>query len=91
MESHMHPNYTTAALVLGIFALFFWAQDNDHGHEWAHAKELEIAKHEEQRKQAREFAGQQLCGPGAIASWLDDSTLTCTPKRGKAYQVAEAR
>lgn len=87
-----HPNWPTAFYLALIFGAFFLAQhlDNtDHSSEWARASETEAAQQEEAAKHAREFAGQAVCGPGALAQW-DGDVLMCFPKRGKAYQVAGA-
>ena len=92
--NRLHPNYSTAFYIALIFAAFFMAQhlDNtDHSSKWARASELEAVQQEEAARASREFAGQQVCGPGARADWMDDKTLVCVPKRGKSYQVAEVK
>ena len=84
-----HPNYKTALYIAAIFAAFFWAQWDDNRHEWPESDELQAIQQEEAAKASREFAGQAVCGPAALAQWTDDKTLTCTPKRGGAFQVAK--
>jgi hypothetical protein len=32
-----------------------------------------------------------VCGPGAVHEWIDDKTVTCSPKRGRVYTVAEVK
>lgn len=72
-------------VVLAVLALSGCA---DNSAEFAQATELEAVQQEEAAKASREWAGQQVCGPSAEASWLDDKTLVCTPKRGRPFQVA---
>lgn len=85
-----HPNYSTALYLAAIFAAFFLAQhlDNtDHASEWAQSSELAAVQQEEAAKASREFAGRQVCGPGAAHQWEGD-VLSCFPKRGKSWEVA---
>lgn len=84
----IHPNLKAAIFPAAFFAAFLWAQADDHGHEFDQAAALEAAQQEEAAKASREFAGQAVCGPGALAEWLSDKELQCVPKRGKAYTVA---
>lgn len=75
-------------LVLFTYILAFWMLEaTDHSKEWKESLDLMAAQQEEQAKKARNALGIELCGPGAGSDW-EDSTLTCTPKRGKPYQVA---
>jgi hypothetical protein len=88
-----HPNYSTALYLAAIFAAFFLGQhlDNtDHSSEWAQSSELAAVQQEEAARASREFAGRQVCGPGAVHQWEGD-VLSCFPKRGKSYQVAEVK
>ena len=62
--------------------------DADYRDEFGKSDELLAAQQEESARASREFAGQAVCGPGALAEWQDDKTLVCTPKRGKQYTVA---
>lgn len=92
--NRLHPNYSTALYLAAIFAAFFLAQhlDNtDHASEWAQSSELAAVQMEEAAKASREFAGRQVCGPGAVHEWIDDKTVTCSPKRGRVYTVAEVK
>jgi hypothetical protein len=57
-------------------------------HEHIQAQQLIAQQQEEAARASREFAGREVCGPGALAEWQDDKTLVCIPKRGKAYTVA---
>ena len=84
----IHPNIKTAFILAAIFAVFFWAQWDDNRHEWPESDNLQAIQQEESAKASREFAGQAVCGPGALAQWVDDKTLTCTPRRGQTYTVA---
>ena len=91
--NRLHPNYSTAFYIALIFGAFFIAQhlDNtDHSSEWARASELEAVQQEEAARASREFAGQQVCGPGAMAQW-DGDVLSCLPKRGEVVTVAEVK
>jgi hypothetical protein len=60
----------------------------DHASEWAQSSEIAAVQQEEAAKASREFAGRQVCGPGAVHEWIDDKTVQCVPKRGKSWQVA---
>ena len=84
----IHPNYKTFLYLAAIFAAFFWAQWDDNRHEWPESDNLVAIQQEESARASREFAGQEVCGPGALAQWVDDKTLTCTPRRGQTYTVA---
>lgn len=86
----MNPNWGTAIALSAILGAFLFMQSEEHGHEFKQAEELEAAQQEAQAKASREFAGQQVCGPGARAQW-DGDVLSCFPKRGKPYTVAEAK
>lgn len=92
--SRLDPNWDKFLYLAAFFAVFFFVQhlDNtDHSSEWARASELEAVQQEEAARASREFAGQQVCGPGARADWMDDKTLVCVPKRGKSWEVAEVK
>jgi hypothetical protein len=84
------PNWFTAIVLSAVLGAFCFVSDADYRDEFGHADELRAIQQEEAAKASREFAGQEVCGPGALAQWLDDKTLTCTPKRGRAYQVARS-
>ena len=45
----------------------------------AHAVAVEQLADQQDREalSSREWAGQQVCGAGKTAAWLDDKTLTC--------------
>ena len=60
----------------------------DMRHEHIQAQQLIAQQQEEAARASREFAGREVCGPGAQAQWLSDKELQCVPKRGKAYTVA---
>lgn len=86
------PNLETAFCIALIFGAFFLVQhldNSDHSSDFAQAAELEAAQQDAAALASREFAGQQVCGPAALATWQDDKTLVCTPKRGQPYRVAE--
>jgi hypothetical protein len=85
-----HPNYSTAFIVAAVLAAFLFVQHDDHRGEWPESDELQAIQQEEEARASREFAGRAVCGPGAVHEWQDDKTLTCTPKRGRVYQVAGA-
>ena len=84
-----HPNWKTFLYLAAIFAAFFWAQWDDNRHEWPESDNLVAIQQEESARASREFAGQEVCGPGALAQW-DGDVLSCFPKRGKSYQVARS-
>ena len=86
----MNPNWGTAIALSAVLGAFLFTQHDDHRSEFKQAAELEAAQQEAQAKASREFAGQQVCGPGARAQW-DGDVLSCFPKRGKPYTVAEAK
>lgn len=83
-----HPNYKTAIYLCALIGAFLFVQHDDNRHEWPESDNLQAIQQEESAKASREFAGQEVCGPGALAQWVDDKTLTCTPRRGQTYTVA---
>ena len=83
-----HPNYKTALYLCALIGAFLFAQHDDNRHEWPESDNLQAIQQEESARASREFAGQAVCGPGALAQWVDDKTLTCTPRRGQTYTVA---
>ena len=75
-------------LVLLTYILAFWLLEaTDRSEEWKESLDLMAAQQKEQAKKARNAVALEICGPGAGSDW-EDGTLTCTPKRGKPYQVA---
>ena len=93
----MHRRFFYALMRMGwivfvvlLIAMVLTGCSGDMRHEQAQAAEIETIQKEEAAKASREFAGQQLCGPGARAQW-DGDVLSCIPKRGKPYTVAEAK
>ena len=87
------PNRGTALIVVAVIGIWLYVQDAeyhdaDHSSDFAQAAELEAAQQDAAALASREFAGQQVCGPEALATWQDDKTLVCTPKRGQPYRVA---
>ena len=89
MNQPLHPNWATAIVLSAVLGVFCFVSDADFRDEFGHADELVQVQQEEAARASREFAGRGVCGPGALAEWQDDKTLVCTPKRGRAYQVAE--
>lgn len=85
----LHPNWGTAILISAILGAFLFVQYDDNSAEWSQSQELEAAQQDAAALASREFAGRQVCGPAAEASWQDDKMLVCTPKRGQPYRVAE--
>ena len=83
------PNWETGLAFLALLAAFIFAQYDDHRGELSESQELMAAQQNAEALASREFAGQQVCGPAALATWQDDKTLVCTPKRGQPYRVAE--
>lgn len=83
-----HPNYKTALYLCALIGAFLFAQHSDNSAEWPESDNLQAIQQEEAARASREFAGQAVCGPGALAQWVDDKTLTCTPRRGQTYTVA---
>lgn len=61
----------------------------DNSAEWPESDNLVAIQQEEAARASREFAGQAVCGPGALAQWLSDQKLQCVPKRGAPYQLAK--
>lgn len=88
MNQPLHPNWATAIVVSAVLGAFCFVSDADYRDEFGHADELVKVQQEEAARSSREFAGREVCGPGALAEWQDDKTLVCIPKRGKAYTVA---
>ena len=75
-------------LVLLTYILAFWLLEaTDHSEERKESLDLMAAQQKEQANKARNAVALEICGPGAGSDW-EDGTLTCTPKRGKPYQVA---
>ena len=89
MSQQLHPNWGTAIVLSAVIGAFCFVSDADYRDEFGHADELVKVQQEEAARESREFAGREVCGPGALAEWQDDKTLVCIPKRGRAYQVAE--
>lgn len=89
MSQQLHPNWGTAIVLSAVIGAFCFVSDADYRDEFGPADELVKVQREEDARASREFAGREVCGPGALAEWQDDKTLVCTPKRGRAYQVAE--
>jgi hypothetical protein len=87
----MNPNWGKAIVLSAVLGAFLFTQHDDHRGEFKQAAELEAAQQEAQARASREFAGRQVCGPGAVHEWISDKTLTCTPKRGLPYKVSEAK
>lgn len=85
----IRPNRGTALIVVAVIGTWIWMQDADYSAEHGQAAELEAAQQDAEALASREFAGQQVCGPAALATWQDDKTLVCNPKRGKLYRVSE--
>lgn len=88
MNQPLHPNWATAIVLSAVLGVFCFVSDADYRDEFGHADELVQVQQEEAARESREFAGREVCGPGALAEWQDDKTLVCIPKRGRAYQVA---
>ena len=82
------PNRGTALIVVAVIGVWLYMHDADHRAEFGQAAELEAAQQDAAALASREFAGQQVCGPAALATWQDSKTLVCTPKRGQPYRVA---
>ena len=76
------------AIVPAVLALSVLTGCADSSAEISQAQELEAAQQDAEALASREFAGQQVCGPAALATWQDSKTLVCTPKRGQPYRVA---
>lgn len=91
MSQQLHPNWGPAIILSAVIGAFCFVSDADYREEFGHADELVKVQQEEAARASREFAGREVCGPGARADWQDDKTLVCIPKRGRAYQVAEVR
>jgi hypothetical protein len=88
--THLHPNWGTAIVLSTVIGAFCFLSDADYSDEFGRADELAAVQQEEAARASREFAGQQVCGPGARAQW-DGDVLQCFPKRGKVYTVAEVK
>ena len=86
--NQLHPNWPTAIVLSAVLGAFCFVSDADYRDEFGRSDELIAAQQEEAARASREFAGQAVCGPGALAQWLSDKELQCVPKRGKAYTVA---
>ena len=86
--NQLHPNWPTAIVLSAFLGAFCFVSDADYRDEFGKSDELIAAQQEEAARESREFAGREVCGPGALAEWQDDKTLVCIPKRGKAYTVA---
>lgn len=88
MTQQLHPNWPTAIVLSAVLGAFCFVSDADYRDEFGRSDELLAAQQEEAARASREFAGREVCGPGAQAQWLSDKELQCVPKRGKAYTVA---
>ena len=86
--NNLHPNWPTAIVLSAVLGAFCFVSDADYRDEFGRSDELLAAQQEEAARASREFAGREVCGPGALAQWLSDKELQCVPKRGKAYTVA---
>ena len=89
--NRLHPNWGTAIVLSTVIGAFCFLSDADYRDEFGRADELAAVQQEEAARASREFAGQQVCGAGARADWMDDKTLVCVPKRGKSWEVAEVK
>lgn len=85
------PNWFTGLVLSTVIGAFCFLSDQDYRDEFAESDNLTAIQQEEDARASREFAGQAVCGPAALAQWTDDKTLTCTPRRGRAYTVAEVK
>lgn len=76
----------TALSVLAIAITMSWVGPalDDHGYEQAMADELEQIQRKEQERQRFEQAAQLVCGENAGWYQLDQHTIQCTTKRGRA-------
>lgn len=83
-----HPNYKTAIYLCALIGAFLFAQHDDNRHEWPESDELQAVQQEEAAKARIERADRAVCGPSAVAQ-RDGDVLTCTPRRGRSYQVAK--
>ena len=79
-------DYRVFLVLLTYILAFLLLEATDHSEEWKESLELRAAQQKEQAKKARNAVALEICGPGAGSDW-EDGTLTCTPKRGKPYQI----
>ena len=84
-----YPNWFTGLVLSTVIGAFCFLSDQDYRDEFAESDNLVAIQQEESARASREFAGQAVCGPGALAQW-DGDVLSCFPKRGKNYQLAGA-
>lgn len=75
--------------VLALAVLVLSGCSVDNSAEWPESDNMQAIQQEESARASREFAGREVCGPGALAQW-DGDVLSCFPKRGKNYQLAGA-
>lgn len=83
-----HPNWFTGLVLSTVIGAFCFLSDQDYRDEFAESDNLVAIQQEESARASREFAGQEVCGPGALAQW-DGDVLSCIPKRGGAYAVVK--
>jgi hypothetical protein len=84
-----HPNWFTGLVLSTVIGAFCFLSDQDYRDEFAESDNLQAIQQEESAKASREFAGQAVCGPAALAQWEGDE-LTCHPRRGRAFVVARS-
>ena len=89
MSQQLHQNWGTAIVLSAVIGAFCFVSDQDYRDEFAESDHLQAIQQEESARASREFAGQAVCGPGALAQWLSDQELQCVPKRGAPYQLAK--
>lgn len=71
------PNLTTAAALLAVFAVFFWAQADDAQRMGnAPSAAAQAAQEEAEAMASRDWAASQVC-KGQPFTWEDDKTLIC--------------
>lgn len=84
-------NIKTMAVVLAVVGAFFLANhwDNDASLEWAASDAATAQANDVAHQQRIERAAQEMCGPQAATSWIDPTTVQCTPRRGiQKYHIA---
>lgn len=76
-------------LIFGAFALAGHWDAQDASLEWAQSDVIEQAAREAAHQQRIERAARAMCGPQASATWIDQRTVQCTPRRDiRPYRVA---
>lgn len=86
------PNLPTGAVLLALFAAFFWAQHDDAAKTGnPPTAAAQSAPEGAEAIARRELAGQRACGPHTTPEWLDSTTHRCLRHADQPTLIAGGR